>query len=118
MNVSNQLPAHARYESNRSKLALMCACVVLLTAAICKQLPAQAADASVKVSLADLDLSTDKGMQTARDRLHKTARRLCARIIDPWGLAPHADLVRCVDDATADAVGRIQGLTLVANAAH
>jgi UrcA family protein len=118
MNVANQIPAPTRYESHRSRLALMCACVVLLTAAICKQLPAQAADASVQVSLADLDLSTDKGMQAARDRLHKTARRLCAKIIDPWGLAPHADMVRCIDESTAAAVGKIQSLILVANAAH
>jgi len=118
MRVSNHFVDQVRREHSGSKLLLMGVCIGFLTVAIVKQLPAQAADASVTVSLADLDLSTDKGMQTARERLHLTARRLCGKLINPWGLSPHDDLVRCVDDTTAAALGKIQGLVLVANAAH
>jgi UrcA family protein len=118
MNVPNQIPDHTRYEVTRSKLGLMGVCIVLLTAAICKQLPAQAADASVTVSLVDLDLSTDKGMQTARDRLHQTALRLCGKVVDPWSLSAHDDFVRCVAETTASALGKLPGLVLVANAGH
>jgi UrcA family protein len=116
MNISNRLSARSRSESGNSKLALMGICIVFLTAAIAKQLPAQAADASASVSLADLNLSTEKGMQTARDRLHETALRLCGKVIDPWSLSAHDDYVRCVDDATTAALGNIQGLVRVANA--
>jgi UrcA family protein len=118
MKVSNHFVDQVRREHSGSKLLLMGACIVFLTAAIVKQLPAQAADASATISLADLDLSTAKGMQTARERLHLAARRLCGKVVNPWGLAPHEDLVRCVDDTTAAALGKIQGPVLVANAAH
>jgi len=118
MNIPIQLSARSRSESGGSKLALMGLCIVFLTAAIAKQLPAQAAEASASVSLADLNLATEKGMQTARERLHETAQRLCRKLIDPWGLAAHDDYVHCVDEATTAAVGKIQGLVRVANAAH
>ena len=118
MNVANHFVDRARGEHNRSKLLLMSTCIVFLTAAIVKQLPAHAAGASMTVSLADLDLSTDTGMQAARERLHQTARRLCRKIVNPWGLAPHEVLMRCIDETTAAAVGKIQNLVLVANAVH
>jgi len=117
MNISNRLPVRAPSESG-SKLVLMGLCIIFLTAAIAKQLPAQAAEASAAVSLADLNLSTEKGMQAARDRIRDTARKLCGKVVDPWGLAHHDDYVRCVSEATTAAVGKIEGLVLVANAAH
>jgi UrcA family protein len=118
MNISNRLSVRSQSESGRSKLALMGLCIVFLTAAIAKQLPAQAADASATVSLSGLNLSTEKGMQTARDRLHETAVRLCGKVVNPWGLSAHDDYIRCVDDATTAAVTQIQGLVRVANAAR
>jgi UrcA family protein len=118
MNTSNRFSARSQSESGHSKLALMGLCIVFLTAAIAKQLPAQAADASATVSLAGLDLSTEKGMQTARERLHGTAVKLCGKMINPWSLSAHDDYVRCVDDATIAAMGQIQGLVRVANAAR
>jgi UrcA family protein len=118
MNTSNRLSAHPGTESGHGKLALVGLFIVLLTGVIAKQLPAQAADASATVSLAGLDLSTEKGMQTARDRLHETAVQLCRKAVDPWSLSAHDDYVHCVDDTTTAAVGKIQGLVRVANAAH
>jgi UrcA family protein len=118
MNTSNRLSARSGSESGHGKLALMGLCIVLLTAAIAKQSSAQAADASATISLVGLDLSTEKGMQTARDRLHKAAVQLCLKVGDPWSLSAHDDYVHCVDDATTAAVMQIQGLTRVANAAR
>ena len=116
MSISNPILDHTRVESSRSKLALMGLCIAILTSAIAKQLPARAADASVTVSLADLNLSTDEGMKKARERLHQTARRLCEEVVDPWELAAHWDFVRCIDETTDAAVGKIHGLVRMANA--
>ena len=106
MNIREQLSRRSQYESGRGKLALIGLCITLMTAAIARQLPAQAADAIAIVSLADLDLSTEKGMQTARERLDETARHLCKQVIYPWALSHHAQYLRCVDDATTAALGR------------
>ena len=80
------------------------------------QMPAHAADAIAIVSLADLDLSTEKGMQTAHERLDATARRLCKQVINPWALSHHAQYLRCVDDAVAAAARQIHDQALVAQA--
>ena len=114
------IPAKTLYlsqsDSGFSKLTLIGLCIIFMTAAIGKQLPAQAADAVAMVSIADLDLSTDKGLQTARDRVNETARRLCKKVIDPWSLSHHAQYVRCVNEATTAALEQIHGQALVASA--
>jgi len=57
-----------------------------------------------KVSLADLDLSTEKGMRTAHRRLKRTAEHLCRQLGDgasstfPWTYAA------CVQRTLADAI--------------
>lgn len=98
-----------------TKLALMAAVSLTLMAAIGKQLPAGAAEKSTIISIADLDLSTEKGMETARERVHEAARRLCKKVVDPWSLSYHPDYVQCVDETTADAVTQLQGRQLLAN---
>jgi UrcA family protein len=103
-------------DSAYGKLALMAVCSLVLMVAIGKQLPASAAEKSAVVSLADLDLSTEKGMQAARERVHDAARQLCSKVVNPWSLSHHPDYVQCVDDATANAVTQLQGRQLVANA--
>jgi UrcA family protein len=116
MNAQVKIPNRSRCDSPYSKLALMALSSLVLIVAIGKQLPASAADQSAVVSLADLDLSTDKGMQTARDRIHQTAQQLCGKVVNPWSLSHHPDYVRCVDDATAAAMGQLNGPLLAANA--
>jgi len=117
MNIQEKIPDPSRYDSGYSKLAMAVLGVILLTAALGKQLPANAADkVSATVSVADLDLSTDKGMQAARDRLHATARRLCEKVVDPSSLSHHSDYVHCVDEATTAAVAQLTGPLLAANA--
>jgi UrcA family protein len=68
---------------------------------------------TMKISLADLDLSTPEGAHAARERLHETARRLCSRVegIDDLWHQPH--FVACVDDALADALRQVQALRQV-----
>ena len=117
MNIQEKIPDPSRYESGYSKLAMAVLGVILVTAALAKQLPANAADkATATVSVADLDLSTDKGMQAARDRLNATARQLCEKVIDPASLSIHSDYVHCVDEATTAAVAQLTGPVLAANA--
>src|SRR5271165_4284910 len=77
MTIRTPSLARAQGESGVSKLTLISVCIIFMTAAIAKQMPAHATDAIAVVSLADLDLSTEKGMQTAHERLDATARRLC-----------------------------------------
>jgi UrcA family protein len=106
----------ARCESCHAKLALMTLCAIGITAAIGLNMTAQAADLSAVVPLGDLNLSTDSGMQAARERVHQTARRLCDRAVDPWSLSRHVDYVRCVDEAMTAGVGQLQRSWLVAGA--
>lgn len=116
MNIPTSSIARAQSDSGVSKLALISLCMVFMTAAIARQSPAHAADAIAMVSLADLDLSTDKGMQMARDRLDQTARRLCKQVVNPWALSHHTQYLRCVDDATTAALGQLHSHALVAQA--
>jgi UrcA family protein len=116
MNVHKKPLVRTASDSGLGKLALLSLCMVLLTAAIASQGPAQAAEAVAQVSIADLDLSTDQGMQTARDRVNETARRLCRKLIDPWALSHHTQYVRCVDEATTAAFGQLHSQALVASA--
>ena len=117
MNMHEKTSDPSRYESGFSKLALSLLGVILLTALLGKQLPANAAEqASAKVSIADLDLSTDQGMQAARDRLHATAQRLCEKVVDPSSLSIHSDYAHCVDETTTAAVAQLTGALLAANA--
>ena len=117
MNIQEKIPDPSRYESGYSKLAMAVLGVILVTAALAKQMPANAADkATATVSVADLDLSTDKGMQAARDRLYATARRLCQKVVDPSSLSIHSDYAHCVDEATTAAVAQLTGPVLAANA--
>lgn len=117
MNIQEKISDPSRYESGYTKLAMAVLSVILVTAALGKQLAANAADkATATVSVADLDLSTDKGMQAARDRLNATARRLCEKVVDPASLSIYSDYVHCVDEATTAAVAQLTGPVLAANA--
>jgi UrcA family protein len=89
---------------------------LLLMAIVGHSLPANAVQTSATVSLAGLNLATDKGMQEARDRVHEKARHLCDRVIDPWSLSHQADYVHCVDDTVATAINQLQVAVRVAAA--
>jgi UrcA family protein len=53
------------------------------------------------VSLADLDLSTPKGMRLARDRLLAMAQRVCAGSANSRDLSSQPNFVVCVDSTLA-----------------
>jgi len=65
---------------------------------------------TMKVSLSDLDLTTDRGFQIASERIHQTAQRLCTRLQDMQDLGHHAAFVRCVDRAVASASAELSAL--------
>jgi UrcA family protein len=65
---------------------------------------------AVRVSLADLDLSTPEGARAARERLHETARRLCSQLADGQDLSHQPNFVACVGDALADALRQVDAL--------
>jgi UrcA family protein len=67
------------------------------------------------VSVADLDLATEAGMQAARERLHATARRLCGRVVDHWALSHQQDYVACVDATLASALAQLPSPAVAAN---
>jgi UrcA family protein len=113
------IDAKHKSASGRSRLGyrkaiLLWLGTLFLIAALCVQLPVRAADKSANVSLQDLDVSTTAGLQTARDRLHQTARWLCGRVVDPWSVSRQPDFVRCVDEATAGALAQLQSKLLAA----
>jgi UrcA family protein len=63
---------------------------------------------SVKVSLSDLDLTTDRGIQIASERIHKTEWRLCSRLQDTRDITA---VVRCIDRAIAGASAELSALS-------
>jgi UrcA family protein len=93
--------------------AMLTLCVITAAAAVA----AQTSDSANKtrsqtVSLADLDLSTPEGMSAARERVRKTARRLCFHLSDPEDLSHQTNYVTCVDDAVAGAMLQVTGPAL------
>ena len=66
---------------------------------------------TMKVSLSDLDPTTDRGFQIASERIHQAARRLCARLQDVRNvqdLGHQPAFVRCVDRAVASASAELR----------
>lgn len=59
------------------------------------------------VSVRDLDLSTAGGRASARDRVHRVAQGLCARISDPLDVGHTEHYQDCVASATARAMEQV-----------
>jgi UrcA family protein len=66
---------------------------------------------SAPVSVADVDLSSPKGIQVARARVDATARRLCLQVADPRDRSTHANYLACVDATVAAALRQITPAT-------
>ena len=71
---------------------------------------------SAKVSITRLDLSTPQGARAARERLRRTARKLCAQVADELDLSRHANFLACVDESVAKAMQQIAPPSIVAGA--
>jgi UrcA family protein len=73
--------------------------------------PAVARDSgSIHIQLADLDLSTPVGRQTAYDRLHQAARIVCSRASDPLDLGRQIHTAACIDRTMAKAAASLAQL--------
>jgi UrcA family protein len=75
---------------------------------------ADATTTSMKVSLADLDLSSAQGNQAAQKRLRRAAERLCSRLSDELDLGRQQHVAACIERAMADAQRRITAGQLAA----
>jgi UrcA family protein len=71
---------------------------------------------SAKVSITGLDLSTPQGARAARERLRRTARKLCAQVTDELDLSRHANYLACVDESVAKAMQQVAPPSVVAGA--
>jgi UrcA family protein len=94
--------------------ALILALSLASTLAAAGGAPAETNPSSVRVSLSDLNLSSNEGQSTARDRIHQAARIACARSMDPYNLAPHYEDVSCIASSEQRAVQQLQVSALVA----
>jgi UrcA family protein len=64
---------------------------------------------TMKVSISDLDLTTDRGFQVASERIYQTAQRLCTRL-GRIQVGQHEAFLRCVDRAVASASAELSAL--------
>jgi UrcA family protein len=82
------------------------------------QLAAVTETSTVKLSLADLDLSTPAGAQAAQERLHAAARLACSRLEDSLDLGRQPHFVECVDSTMAGALPQVEALARKSAPAH
>jgi UrcA family protein len=85
-------------------------CIAIGGTALAQQAAAAAETRATNVSLAGFDLSTPAGMAAARERLRRTAVRLCSQVADELDLSHHDNFVRCVDASLASALPKLDEL--------
>ncbi len=89
-----------------------------LAAIACGSAPVSAADQyvthSVKVSFADLNLSTDAGAATLYDRIQHAARSVCSPNPGERALESFRDSKECYATAIKNAVGKVNSPLLTA----
>jgi UrcA family protein len=73
---------------------------------------------SALVSFADLDLSTPQSVETARERIHQTARRLCIKVADRNDRSRRENFILCVEAAMAGAVPTLEALARLRATSH
>ena len=66
-----------------------------------------AAPSALKLSLADLDLSTREGVLAAYERVRLAARLICAQVRNSADMQTQLNYITCIDDAMAPSVARI-----------
>jgi UrcA family protein len=111
MKTATHLASSSCLKANIRTTALLALCALASASAVAgSQTGAAPVTRTAKVSLADLDLSTPEGARAALQRLHQTARRLCAQVADSLDLSHQPNFVKCVDDTLAAALKKAQGL--------
>jgi len=76
-------------------------------------LKATGSDLSVRqqrISLDDLDLSTPAGIQTAHNRVHDVARKLCSQVEDMNDLSRQTNFEKCIETAMNGAQIEVENL--------
>ncbi|HUI59048.1 MAG TPA: UrcA family protein [Steroidobacteraceae bacterium] len=76
-------------------------------------LRATGSDQSVRqerVSLSDVDLSTPEGVQTAHERVHAVARKLCSQVEDMNDLSRQTNFDKCIETAMNNAQIEVENL--------
>jgi UrcA family protein len=63
-------------------------------------------DRSVRISIADLDLSSPAGTELVYERIRRNATLLCRDNTSPWDARRNATLNRCVSAAIEGAIRR------------
>jgi UrcA family protein len=113
MTTESPLPRCFRGRHTATAAAILMVLFGILPVGTSADQPAAAAAVSrvADVSLADLDLSTPRGLRVARDRLHTMAQRLCAEPAGGGGLSPEPIFVTCVDSTLARALRQINMTT-------
>jgi UrcA family protein len=113
MNLSKHFSE--RSDATKATPILMALCTIGLFAAVDAQRPASADDVRMaKVSVADLDLGTTAGMNTARDRVRKVAQHLCVQVEQMDDLSRHDNFLACVDESVTAAMQQLKGPALAA----
>jgi len=71
---------------------------------------AEPAGSTLRVQLADLDLSTPGGRDSAYERLHRAARAVCHRASEAEDLGRQIHVAACIDRLMAQASATVQQL--------
>jgi UrcA family protein len=69
---------------------------------------------TAKVSVKDLDLSTENGVRAARERLLEASRRVCSQVAESSDLGRSQHYIACVDETLALAMRQISTNAVVA----
>jgi UrcA family protein len=110
MKTATHLAPASCLKANIRTTALLALCALASAGAVAgSQTGTTPVTRTAIVSLADLDLSTPEGARAARERLHQTARRLCAQVADSLDLSQQPNFVKCVDETLAAALRKAQG---------
>jgi UrcA family protein len=111
MKTATHLAPASCFKANIRTTVLLALCALASANAVAgSQMGAAPVTRTARVSLAGLDLSTPEGARAARERLRKTARRLCAEVADSLDLSHQPNFVKCVDETLAAALRKAQGL--------
>jgi UrcA family protein len=110
MSRSSPSPRWSRFRATAVPSA--CAVAWLMMPALAMADPAAAPSQSesriTRISLADLDLTTEQGTRTARQRVTAAAQRLCWQLGDSTRTSNRSTVSACVRDTIAEAMKAIE----------
>jgi UrcA family protein len=93
---------------------LLATCLVMPLTALAQEPSVTTPPVGASVSLAGLDLTTTRGIDAARNRLHEAARRSCSQTIDDRDPEVSADFLSCIDSTLITELKQINRSTRTA----